>query len=151
MLSKRISAVSLMLVAAALAIATVSFAAAPKAAESLDDFGLRHPNGMPGNLASVIVNYAGSPYAANDTEFAARTNGVDTSDYFLRHPELLGSGASLVVNYAGSAYASSDPEFAARTNGVDTSDYFLRHPEWIPAAGMDTSDYFLRHPELINK
>ena len=100
----------------------------------------------PGSLASVVVNYAGSELARNDPEFAVRSTGIDTSDYFLRHPEWTPGSASLVVNYAGSALASNDPEFARSRHRHQ--DYFLRHPE---LTGIDTSDYFLRHPELLSK
>jgi hypothetical protein len=51
------------------------------------------------------VNYAGSDLATNDPEFSLRARAVDTSDFFLRHPELIQVAA------------------------VDTSDYALRHPE----------------------
>ncbi len=45
----RISATVIVIVVVALAIATSSFTSAPAAAgSSADDFGLRHPNGMPG-------------------------------------------------------------------------------------------------------
>jgi hypothetical protein len=149
----RISATVLVIAIVALAIATSSFTSAPPAASSaMDDFALRHPAGMPGPLASVVVNYAGSELARNDPDFAVRPVGIDTSDFFLRHPELMpASVASLVVNYAGSDLSANDPEFSLRAGAIDTSDYFLRHPELIQAAAVDTSDYALRHPELSRK
>ena len=71
----RISATLIVIAVVALAIATSSFASAPATAgSSTDDFALRHPDGMPGSLASVVVNYAGSQLARNDPEFAARTS-----------------------------------------------------------------------------
>jgi hypothetical protein len=151
--TNRFSATLLVIVIAALAIATVSFTSAPAAARSaMDDFALRHPGGMPGTLASVIVNYAGSELARNDPDFAVRPAGTDTSDFFLRHPELItNSIASLVVNYAGSDLAANDPEFSLRARAADTSDFFLRHPELIQVAAVDTSDYALRHPELSRR
>jgi fructose-specific component phosphotransferase system IIB-like protein len=56
-------------------------------------------------VATIVVNYAGSALAGNDPDFTGRSTGIDNSDYFLRHPELIQAAA------------------------VDTSDYALRHPE----------------------
>jgi hypothetical protein len=149
----RVSATVLVIAVVTLAIATSSFTSAPAAANSAtDDFGLRHPGGMPGSLASVVVNYAGSELARNDPDFALRSSAIDTSDYFLRHPELITTSlATVVVHYAGSDLAANDPEFSLLAGAIDTSDYFLRHPELIQAAAVDTSDYALRHPELSRK
>lgn len=104
MTNSRKTTFAVVIAAAVIAVATVSFTARPAATQPSEDFGLRHPGGMPGALASVVVNYAGSELASNDPDFAIRPAGVDTSDYFLRHPELIRAS-------------------------VDTSDYALRHPE----------------------
>jgi hypothetical protein len=90
--------------------------AAPVAAPA-NDFYQRHPDWTwASNIQAAVIPVTG---------------GMDLSDYFLRHPELIPSTGVT----------------------IDTSDYFLRHPELNVStdASIDTSDYFLRHPELIAK
>src|SRR5574341_1885538 len=101
MSTNRFATIVLVIGIAILAAATASFAS-PKAPQPLDDFALRHPAGLPQPSVDLAVYYRGSDYAERHP-----ANSINTSDYFLRHPEWT---AGLVV---------------------DTSDYFLRHPELI--------------------
>jgi len=97
MSANRITAVLFVLAIAALAAATSS-RAAPKAGQPLEDFALRHPVsvsqpsedfairhplGLSQPSADLSAYYAGSDYAQRHA-----LSSIDTSDYFLRHPEL---------------------------------------------------------------
>lgn len=123
MLTKRIPVIVFVLAVAAAVAATSSFSAPSKARPVMDDFALRHPAGLSNAAVQSAAYYLGSDYAGRHPELSGTTQSGDTSDYFLRHPELV--------------------------SAVDTSDFYLRHPELSSA--VDTSDYFLRHPELIGQ
>ncbi len=113
-----------LIAAVAVAVATTSFAAAPRLPGPTDDFALRHPAGLDPAAPNLAAFYRGSDYAQRHPELSRSGSRVESADYFLRHPELI---------------------------AVDRSDLFLRHPQWtmLPPV-MDSSDYILRHPELIS-
>jgi len=90
------------LAAIAVAVATTSFSADPKAVNPSEDFALRHPSGVPGMGFDLAAYYRGSDYGQRHPELQAG----DVQDFFLRHP----------------GWTTLSPV-------IDTSDYFLRHPE----------------------
>lgn len=79
------------------------------------------------------ISEAGSDYYQRHPELRILAGiGVDvTGDFFLRHPQWMGS----IQNAAIPVTAPSE-----------ALDYFQRHPELsAPAESTDLSDYFLRH------
>jgi hypothetical protein len=126
MSTKRISAA--LLVAAAIVVAAVTMSlTGAKALRPLDDFALRHPEGLSAVSLQPSAYYAKADYSQRHPELSRVANAIDTSDYFLRHPE-----------------------WAVSVSSSDASDFFLRHPDWTGSVtSIDSSDYFLRHPELI--
>ncbi|MFN8385389.1 MAG: hypothetical protein U0V48_01840 [Anaerolineales bacterium] len=112
----------LVLVIAALTLATVSFAVAPKASQPYPDYAQRH-------AGEVLIPVTGNS-EANTDYFQRHRNEVvrpvDTTDYFQRHPELTVSAAT----------------------SRDLTDYFFRQTwiPWIPArVPADLTDYFFRY------
>jgi len=76
---------------------------------------------------------------------------IDTTDYFVRHPEwasnVQNSAIPVTSNFESSDYFQRHPELSASAEtAVDMTDYFTRHPELrVPTKSKDLSDYFLRH------
>lgn len=90
--------------------------------------------------ALATIGLATSPKAPT---VSAAAVPVDTSDFFLRHPDWI----TMYGSVNNEDYALRHPELNAAVPAVDTSDFFLRHPDWINMfGGVDTSDYALRHP-----
>jgi hypothetical protein len=105
MTTSRKTTVVLVIAAAAIAVATASFTARPAATQPSEDFGLRHPGGLGQPVADLSAYYRGSDYAERraaaqlaafnrGSDYALRhpelsraAKAVDTSDYFLRHPD----------------------------------------------------------------
>ena len=127
---------TIVIVAAAVAVAAVTMSlTGSKALRPQDDFALRHPQGLP---AAQPAGYFAGEDAAQGRANAA---SVDTSDYFLRHPESqINASASEL-----SDFFQRHPDWTFTASAIDSSDYFLRHPELIVP---ETDDYALRHPEL---
>ncbi len=123
MSTKRIPVIVSVIAIAAAVVATSSFSAASKTRQSMDDYALRHPEGLGNTAAQPAPYYLGSDFAERHPELSGAAQSIDTSDYFLRHPDLVPA--------------------------IDASDFYLRHPEFWSV--VDTSDYFLRHPEYIGK
>jgi hypothetical protein len=66
-----------------------------------EDFAIRHPEGMP-NAAVPAWYYTSDDFALRRPAVTSAASTIDTSDYFLRHPELI---------------------------VTQSEDYALRHPE----------------------
>lgn len=94
------------------------------ASNALEDYGLRHPSGMP------VASDPGAYYEGSD--YAERRAAARLAEF------------NLGADFAQRRMAAQLAEFNLGT------DFAQRHPEmtsWIIA--IDTSDYFLRHPELL--
>ncbi len=126
MFTNKLSKLFLMVLAIAIVLVTVSFAASPKIIQPYPDYALRHPGGLVIPVNSNL-DTRGSDYYQRHPELSVpAVLGLGASDYFQRHPEL--------ITPAGAA--------------VDMTDYFFRHPELSGASlkNVDLTDYFFRHP-----
>ena len=106
MFTKTLSKLFIVIVIVTVALLTVSFAASPKDSQSYQDYAQRHPGGVILSSASSADSLAPDYYQRHRSELLA-ARSLDTTDYFLRHPEL---GASTLKS-------------------IDLTDYFFRHPE----------------------
>ncbi|HET6796862.1 MAG TPA: hypothetical protein VFH40_06845 [Gemmatimonadales bacterium] len=141
--NNRTSATVIVIAVVALAIATSSFTNRPSRSSSLDDYGLRHPGGMP-VASNTGAYYKGSDYA--ERRAAAKLAEFNLGTDFAQRR----MAAQLAEFNIGTDFAQRHPGMTVwAAAAIDRSDYFLRHPELLPRApAVDTSDYFLRHPEL---
>lgn len=117
-----LSKLLLVLVVAALTLATASFAVTPKVSQPYQDYAQRR-------AGEVLIPVTGNS-EANSDYFQRHRNELirpaDTTDYFQRHPELTVS--------------------TAVTGNL--TDYFFRQTwiPWIPArVPVDLTDYFFRY------
>lgn len=85
MFTNRISKIVIVVLIAAIALLTVSFAASPKAAQPYPDYAQRHPGGIVMSAALSAGDASPDYYQRHRDEIRA-TRPVDTTDYFFRHP-----------------------------------------------------------------
>ena len=127
---------------------TASFNTTPKNNETYQDYAQRHPSGVIVPVTGLNNESRTSDYYQRHRSELMASRPLDTTEYFLRHPELR---MSVGVAVDLTDYFSRQPKLSSSTNdALAASDYFMRHPELSsPANGIDLTDYFFRQPALL--